>query len=175
MNGSRPLSSPPPNWPSMRRRCRCSIPGAARPRPATSGRSRVMTGPGAEPTRRLSPIPTRRGAAVSISRSCSQTIAGIAQCAGYAPYKKLTADRITVAFGWSHLRREFFKIAERGDAPIATEAVARIAQIYVIEKDVRGTSANERRVARQARSRQLVDALRLFFEKQHALRVGSAG
>ena len=65
------LSSPPPNWPSMRRRCRCSIPGAARPRPATSGRSRVMTGPGAEPTRRLSPIPTRRGEAASISRSCS--------------------------------------------------------------------------------------------------------
>jgi hypothetical protein len=27
-------------------------------------------------------------------------------------------------------------IAERGDAPIATEAVARIAQIYVIEKNV---------------------------------------
>ena len=52
---------------------------------------------------------------------------------------------------WSHLRREFFKIAERGDAPIATEAVARIAQIYVIEKDVRGTSAEERRAARQAR------------------------
>jgi hypothetical protein len=30
--------------------------------------------------------------------------------------------------------------AIRSDAPIATEAVARIAQIYVIEKDVRGTS-----------------------------------
>ena len=52
--------------------------------------------------------------------------------------KKLPAERITVAFCWSHLRREFFKIAERGDAPIATEAVARIAQIYVIDKDVRG-------------------------------------
>jgi hypothetical protein len=37
------------------------------------------------------------------------------------------AVRITVAFCWSHLRREFFKIAARGDAPIATEAVARIA------------------------------------------------
>src|SRR6266567_4196589 len=93
---------------------------------------------------------------------------GIVQCDGYAPYKKLPAERITVAFCWSHLRREFFKIAERGDAPIATEAVARIAQIYVIEKDVRGTSANERRVARQARSRPLVDALRIFFEHQLA-------
>jgi len=55
-----------------------------------------------------------------------------------------------------------------GDAPIATEAVARIAQIYVIEKDVRGTRADKRRVARQARSRPLVDALRIFFEHQLA-------
>ena len=72
---------------------------------------------------------------------------GIVQCDGYAPYKKLPADRITVAFCWSHLRREFFKIAERGDAPIATEAVARIAQIYAIEKDLRGTSTEARRAA----------------------------
>jgi transposase len=93
---------------------------------------------------------------------------GIVQCDGYAPYKKLPADRITVAFCWSHLRREFFKIAERGDAPIATEAVARIAQIYAIEKDVRGASADARCAARQARSRPLIDALKSFFEQQLA-------
>jgi hypothetical protein len=81
-------------------------------------------------------------------------------------YKKLLADRITVAFCWSHPRREFFKIAERGDAPIATEAVARIAQIYAIEKDVRGTSADERRTVRQIRSRPLIDAIKFFFGHQ---------
>jgi hypothetical protein len=70
-----------------------------------------------------------------------------------------------LAFCWSHLRREFFKIAERGDAPIATEAVARIAQIYAIEKDLRGDSADARRAARQARSRPIVDALKSFFEQ----------
>lgn len=91
---------------------------------------------------------------------------GIVQCDGYAPYKKLPADRITVAFCWSHLRREFFKIAERGDAPIATEAVARIAQIYAIEKDVRGASADARCAARQARSRPLIEAIKVFFEQQ---------
>jgi transposase len=91
---------------------------------------------------------------------------GIVQCDGYAPYKKLPADRITVAFCWSHLRREFFKIAERGDAPIATEAVARIAQIYAIEKDVRGASAEARRAARQARTCPLIEALKIFFEHQ---------
>ena len=40
------------------------------------------------------------------------------------------------------------QIAERGDAPIATEALARIAQIYAIDKDVRGTNAEERRAVR---------------------------
>jgi len=99
---------------------------------------------------------------------------GIVQCDGYAPYKKLPADRITVAFCWSHLRREFFKIAERGDAPIASEAVARIAQIYAIEKEVRGASADARRAARQARSRPLLAALKIFFEHQLARLAGGS-
>lgn len=81
-NGSRPISSPPPNWRSMRRRCRCSILGVVRRRPATSGRSRAMTGPGAAPIRRLWSIPTRRGEAASISTSCSPTIA--ASCSATA-------------------------------------------------------------------------------------------
>jgi transposase len=99
---------------------------------------------------------------------------GIVQCDGYAPYKKLPADRITVAFCWSHLRREFFKIAERGDAPIASEAVARIAQIYAIEKELRGASADARRAARQARSRHLLAALKIFFEHQLARLAGGS-
>jgi transposase len=99
---------------------------------------------------------------------------GIVQCDGYAPYKKLPADRITVAFCWSHLRREFFKIAERGDAPIASEAVARIAHIYAIEKEVRSASADARRAARQARSRHLLAALKIFFEHQLARLAGGS-
>jgi hypothetical protein len=35
-------------------------------------------------------------------------------------------------------------------------------QIYAVEKDVRGTSADARRAARQARSRLLTDALKTF-------------
>ena len=37
-------------------------------------------------------------------------------------------DRITLAFCWSRLRREFFKIAERGDAPIATKPSRALAR-----------------------------------------------
>jgi transposase len=93
---------------------------------------------------------------------------GIVQCDGYAPYKNLPSDRIMIAFCWAHLRRDFFQIAERGDAPIATEAVARIAQIYEIEKIVRSRSADERRGVRKEKSAPLVEAFRTWLEQQLA-------
>lgn len=93
---------------------------------------------------------------------------GIVQCDGYAPYKKLPADRITIAFCWSHLRRGFFDLAKRGDAPIATEALARIAAIYEIEAGIRGQSADARRDVRQTESTPLVQAFGAFLEQQLA-------
>jgi transposase len=94
------------------------------------------------------------------------TYRGIVQCDGYAPYKKLPKDRIAIAFCWAHLRRDFFEIAERGDAPIATEAVVRIARLYEVEKDIRGKSADERKTVRKAKSAPLVAALRTWLEQQ---------
>src|SRR5580693_5577423 len=41
---------------------------------------------------------------------------GIVQCDGYAPYKKLPEDKITLAFCWAHVRRAFFDIARKGNA-----------------------------------------------------------
>ena len=70
------------NWRSMRRRCRCSILGAVRPRPATSGQSHAMTGPGAEQARRPRSMATRRAEAARILRSCQQIIA--ASCSATA-------------------------------------------------------------------------------------------
>jgi len=43
---------------------------------------------------------------------------------------------------------------------VAKEALERIAQLYGIEKDVRGRSPAERREVRQARSRPLLESLR---------------
>jgi hypothetical protein len=43
----------------------------------------------------------------------------------------------------------------RGTAPIATEALTRIAALYRIEDDIRGLSPGERHAARQARSKPL--------------------
>ncbi len=72
--------------------------------------------------------------------------AGVVQCDGYAAYKTIAAKapdrRITLAFCWSHLRRRFFDHA-KGEAPIAREALERIAALYAIEKTIRGMGADE--------------------------------
>jgi hypothetical protein len=66
---------------------------------------------------------------------------------------------VQLAFCWSHVRRKFYELATLGPAPIATEALTRIAELYRIEQDIRGRSAEERRMVRQQRSRPLVEAL----------------
>src|SRR3954464_13551505 len=81
---------------------------------------------------------------------------GILQVDGYAGYAKL-AERgdVELAFCWAHMRRNFYELATPGPAPIASEALKRIAEIYAIEKDIRGRSAEERRLVRQQKSRLL--------------------
>ncbi len=97
---------------------------------------------------------------------------GILQCDGYATYKKLAGPKddggaVTLVFGWSHVRRGFYDLAKAGAAPIAVEALARIAALYRIEAEVRGKTA-DRLAARQAKSRPLVTDLRAWFEAQIA-------
>jgi transposase len=94
---------------------------------------------------------------------------GILQVDGYGAYAEL-AQRgdVVLAFCWSHVRRNFYEIQAKTPAPIATEALVRIAALYAIEANVRGLSADERRQVRQRRTKPLVDALRLWLEAQLA-------
>jgi hypothetical protein len=73
---------------------------------------------------------------------------------------------VTLAFCWSHLRRRFYEIAQGGVAPIASEALQRIASLYAIEAKIRGHTATARRAVRQAESKPLVTALKTWFEAQ---------
>ena len=66
------------------------------------------------------------------------------------------------------MRRQFYEIQVKTPAPIATEALVRIAALYAIEADIRGLAADERRQARQRRTKPLVDDLRLWLEAQLA-------
>jgi transposase len=90
---------------------------------------------------------------------------GILQCDGYAAYKGLAApEGVTLAFCWSHVRRGFYDLAKTKAAPIATEALQRIAALYAVETEVRAGSPEVRRAVRQAKSRPLVEDLFAWFE-----------
>jgi transposase len=97
---------------------------------------------------------------------------GILQCDGYAAYKKFGGSKsadppVTLAFSWSHVRRGFYDLAKT-KAPIAMEALERIAALYAIEARIRGNSAAERLAVRQADSKPLVADLHVWFEAQIA-------
>src|ERR1700676_3407365 len=102
-----------------------------------------------------------------------ETYRGIVQCDGYAAYKSIAddaraGDAIMLAFCWAHLRRKFFDIAKGGSAPIASEALERIAALYAIEKTIRGRSADARHAVRQEKSKTLVLALKTWLDEQLA-------
>jgi transposase len=96
--------------------------------------------------------------------------AGVLQVDGYGGYRAL-AERndVQLAFCWSHVRRRFYELAAAGPAPIATEALQRIAGLYAIEKDIRGLSAEQRRAVRQERSRRILDELEPWLRAKLAL------
>ena len=98
---------------------------------------------------------------------------GTLQVDGYVAYDALTDAKraggpLTLAFCWSHFRRRFYDIAKGGNAPIATEALERIARLYAIEAEIRGHSAQDRCSVRQERTKPLVDDLKAWLEQQLA-------
>jgi hypothetical protein len=143
---------------------------AVAPRPASSGPMPLTTGHGAAPIRRASSM------SMLPDRKAERPIAhldgfkGILQVDGYAGYRKL-AERgdIQLAFCWSHMRRNFYELATPGPAPIASEALERIAEFYAIEKDIRGRSAEERHLIRQQKSQPLAKAFEQWLRAKLAL------
>ena len=92
------------------------------------------------------------------------------QVDGYGGYKVL-ADYgdARLVFCWAYVRRRFYELAQAGSAPIATEALARIAALYRIETEFSGRRPEERQIARQARSRPLVAVLEPWLRGKLAL------
>lgn len=90
--------------------------------------------------------------------------AGILQVDGYGGYTALARRRqqLQLAFCWAHVRRKFFELA--GKSPVATEVLRRIALLYAIEDEVRGSPAEQRRAIRDERSRVIVDDLRQYLD-----------
>jgi transposase len=92
---------------------------------------------------------------------------GVLHVDGYAGFEPLTGEGdVVLAACWSHARRRFYEVAQATNAPIAIEALRRIAELYGVEADVRGQSPAHRLAARHNRSKPIVDAMRLWFEAQ---------
>jgi len=95
---------------------------------------------------------------------------GVLQVDGYAGYRALAEKNdVQLAFCWAHVRRRFYELAVAGPAPIANEALQRIAALYEIEKEIRGRDAKERRAVRQERARPLIAALEPWLREKLSL------
>jgi len=92
---------------------------------------------------------------------------GILQVDGYAGFEQLTArGTISLAACWAHSRRKFYEVHETTGSPIAAEALRRIAELYAVEREIRGQSADVRKTVRGIRSRSLVEAMKPWLESQ---------
>jgi transposase len=96
---------------------------------------------------------------------------GIMQADAYAGFNGLYVTGrkpgpIIEAACWAHGRRKFYELAELRKAPLAIEAVCRIDELFAIEREINGLSADQRLAARRQRSRPLTDALETWMRQE---------
>jgi transposase len=92
---------------------------------------------------------------------------GTLQVDGYGGYAALARrGDVQLAFCWAHVRRPFYELADT--SPVAAEALACIATLYAIDAELRGQSPEQRRTARQEKSRPIVNELRRFLDAKLA-------
>ena len=87
------------------------------------------------------------------------------QVDGYGGYTALARrGDVALAFCWAHVRRRFYELVKAGASPVAAAVLTHIARLYAVEVDVRGRSPDERRAAREERSRSVVNDLHALLE-----------
>ena len=86
---------------------------------------------------------------------------------GYAGFEDIhrSGDIREVAC-MAHVRRKFVDIHKAQGSAIADEAIGRIAQLYAIEKEARGSSPDRRVTIRQAKAKAVFDDLEAWLNVQ---------
>jgi transposase len=103
---------------------------------------------------------------------------GTLQLDGYAGYSRLTrpsrkgGDPIRVAHCWAHARRKLKEVFDRDGSEIASEGLRRVAEIYAVEAEIRGSAPDQRLSARKTRTAPLVAAFGEWLQAQR-LRVSA--
>jgi hypothetical protein len=90
---------------------------------------------------------------------------GALQADAFAGFQQLyEGGAINEVACWAHARRKFHEIHIAHASPATTEAIERIAALYAIEAEIRGSTPEARRSARQARAKPLLDSMRTWME-----------
>ena len=152
----------------MTRRFRCWTLVAAKPKPEDSGLMSAMGGPMAPTNRRRRFTGTPLIAKGKRPKDHLKDYSGFMHADGFADYDKLYGGKITEVACMAHVRRKLFDIAESTGSPIATEALNKIAELYAIEKDIRGSPPEARVVERRERAKPLLEELQQWFETKLA-------
>ena len=86
---------------------------------------------------------------------------GTLQADGYAGYNALyKTGRVHEAACWAHVRRKFFDVDKAQPESFAATALAYIARLYVVEKEIKGQLPAHRASVRQARAGPIVAELK---------------
>lgn len=98
-----------------------------------------------------------------------KNFSGLLQADGYSGYNNLRKKPEVTHFGcWDHARRKFtdvVKINGNNKAGKAGEILVHIGALYQVEKDIKNFSVNERTMARQKKSKPLLDLIFRKLEK----------
>lgn len=90
---------------------------------------------------------------------------GALQADAYAGFQQLYEDGAILEVAcWAHARRKFHEIHIAHPSPVTSEAIERIAALYAIEAEIRGSTPEIRKTIRQARARPLLDSMNTWLE-----------
>ena len=94
------------------------------------------------------------------------SFSGTLQADGYAGFDQIyEAGGIKEAACWAHVRRKFYDLVEAHKSQTAKTALERIAELYAIEKEIRGRPSEERGEIRNLRSRPLLETFKQWLEE----------
>lgn len=86
---------------------------------------------------------------------------------GYAGYEELYRDHgIKEVACMAHIRRKFVDVHRSQGSAIAEEAILRIAELYAIEKEARGSPPDQRAAIRKAKAKPIFDDLQDWLDAQ---------
>jgi len=92
---------------------------------------------------------------------------GFMHADGYAGFNDLyRTGKVTEVACMAHIRRKFVDVHKSQGSAIAEEAMKRIAQLYGVEKEVRGQPPDQRVKARQSKSKPIFDDLEAWLHAQ---------